>query len=251
MTMRSKTRLYVRDSLSEGAVIGCDHAQAHYLRSVLRMKPGNPVTLFNGRDGEWHASLEGLGKGWASLNVQDKLRNQAASPDIWLLFSPLKRSATDLVFQKATELGASRIQPVLTDRTNTERLKRERAEATVIEAAEQCERMDVPDIEETRKLTDILADWDRARPLYVCAEFGDARPAAQVFSDHPADGPGAILIGPEGGFNKTELEFLNDHSFITPISLGPRILRAETAALAALTCWQAVSGDWSHRPPHR
>ncbi|RED46152.1 16S rRNA (uracil(1498)-N(3))-methyltransferase [Aestuariispira insulae] len=251
MNIISKTRLYVTEALKEGAVVGCSSNQAHYLRSVLRLQAGDPVTLFNGEDGEWLGSIDGVGKGWASVSLERKLRDQAASPDLWLLFSPLKRSATDLVIQKATELGASRIVPVLTQRTNTERLKQDRAHATAIEAAEQCERLDVPEVTEIQKLTTFLSDWNEERLLYVCAEAGIADAVSKVFAAHQMDRPAAILIGPEGGFTEKELAFLNDRSFITPVSLGPRILRAETAALAALACWQSICGDWADRPPHR
>lgn len=251
MNIVSKTRLFVSEALQADAVVGVTPSQAHYLRSVLRLQPGDPVTLFNGKDGEWLGHIDGLGKGWASISLTEKLRNQADSPDLWLLFSPLKRSATDLVFQKATELGASHILPVTSERTNTERLKQERAVATVVEAAEQCERLDIPDIAKPAKLTEVIDAWDPTRHLYICAEAGIADPAAEVFSKHEKTQPAAILIGPEGGFSQRELEFLNDHSFITPISLGPRVLRAETAALAGLTCWQAICGDWRDRPPHR
>ncbi|WP_259782064.1 16S rRNA (uracil(1498)-N(3))-methyltransferase [Aestuariispira ectoiniformans] len=251
MNIVSKTRLFVSDALQADAVVGVTPPQAHYLRSVLRLQPGNPVTLFNGADGEWLGHIDGLGKGWASISLTEKLRDQADSPDLWLLFSPLKRSATDLVFQKATELGASRILPVTSERTNTERLKLERAVATVVEAAEQCERLDIPEIAKPAKLTDVIDAWDESRHLYVCAEAGIADPASEVFAKAEKSSPSAILTGPEGGFSQRELEFLNDHSFITPISLGPRVLRAETAALAGLTCWQAICGDWRNRPPHR
>lgn len=251
MNVISKTRLYVSEALQDGAVVGVTHAQAHYLRSVLRLQAGDPVTLFNGTDGEWLGKIDGLGKGWASISLAEKLRDQEDSPDLWLLFSPLKRSATDLIFQKAAELGASRILPVTCERTNTERLKQERAFATVTEAAEQCERLDIPAIDKPAKLTDIIDGWDASRHIYLCAEAGIADPASEVFAKAEKAQPSAILVGPEGGFSQRELEFLNDHSFITPISLGPRVLRAETAALAGLTCWQAICGDWRDRPPHR
>ena len=251
MNIISKTRLYVTEDLTADAVVGVNPQQAHYLRSVLRLKAGDPVTLFNGRDGEWLGDIDGVGKGWASISVSEKLRDQQAGPDLWLLFSPLKRSATDLVIQKATELGTARIQPVFTERTNTERLKQDRALATALEAAEQCERLDLPEVGEPAKLTQILSGWDETRQLFICAELGAADPVAQVFGAFEPGRPAALLIGPEGGFSEKELAFLNDRSFITPVSLGPRILRAETAAISALACWQSICGDWAERPAHR
>ncbi len=254
--MATSTRLFVPDALADGAVVGASPDQAHYLRSVLRFKGGEEVHLFNGRDGEWAARVEGLGKGWASLAVESQRRAQQASPDLWLLYAPIKRARHDFVIQKAVELGVSRIAPVRTRRTQVERVKEERLEANIVEAAEQCERLDVPVLEAPKSLERWLDDWPADRRLIVAAEHGAAPPIAEALAaarDAPdPDRPAwAILIGPEGGFSDAELETLRDLAFVMPVGLGPRILRAETAALTAIAVWQSVLGDWGTRPPDR
>lgn len=254
--MATATRLYVPDPLAAGAVVGASAEQAHYLRSVLRMKGGEEVLLFNGRDGEWSARIEGLGKGWASLAVEAQRRPQTAEPDVWLLFAPIKRARLDFLLQKAVELGASRIAPVLTQRTQVERVKTERLVANAIEAAEQCERLDAPQVDAPRALDAWLDAWPADRRLLLCAEAGAAPPIADALAAHRAQPDAerphwAILCGPEGGFTNAELELLRELSFVTPVGLGPRILRAETAGLAALAVWQSVMGDWGSRPPDR
>ncbi|MEQ8603025.1 MAG: 16S rRNA (uracil(1498)-N(3))-methyltransferase [Marivibrio sp.] len=251
--MASATRLFVEQDLNAGAVVGASADQAHYLRSVLRMKGGEPVLLFNGRDGEWSARIDGLGKGWASLKVLEKRRDQTASPDLWLLFAPIKRARHDFLIQKATELGCARISPVLTRRTQVERVKDERLRANAIEAAEQCERLEAPQVDAPRKLQDWLDAWPADRRLLVAAESGDAPPLAEALAAEPdPDRPRwALLIGPEGGFAQDELESLRQLAFVTPVGLGPRVLRAETAALAAIAVWQSAAGDWGSRPPGR
>ena len=242
---RPVTRLHVEDDLAEGASVGLDHARAHFLRSVLRLGPGAPLALFNGRDGEWAATIEGLGKGWASLSVGGRRREQAGTPDLWLAFAPIKRARIDFLAEKATELGVARLLPVTTRHTAVSRVNRDRLAANAREAAEQCERLTVPAVEEPRDLFALLGDWPAERRLLVCAEAGPARPIASVLAE-AAEGPGgpwAILTGPEGGFAQSELDALRKLPFVTAIGLGPRILRADTAALAALACWQAVLGD--------
>ncbi|WP_420547805.1 16S rRNA (uracil(1498)-N(3))-methyltransferase [Curvivirga sp.] len=250
MTPKAETRLFIDTPLFEAASVSLDQGQAHYLRSVLRLQIGAKLILFNGQDGEWIAEITDLGKKNGSAQVIDKLREQEFSPDVWLLFAPLKKTATDLVFQKATELGVSAIKPVITKHSNTERMKLERAQAIVIEAAEQCERLDVPEVQNPSKLEAILAEWPEDRHLFVCAEAGPANAAEKVFVAHQGE-KAAILIGPEGGFAVSELEFLSNQPFISMVGLGPRVLRAETAVLSALSCWQAFCGDWQSRPPHR
>ena len=250
MTPKAETRLFVDAPLSGQASIPLEQGQAHYLRAVLRLQVGAKLVLFNGQDGEWLAEITDLGKKSGLALVTEKLREQTQSPDLWLLFAPLKKAATDLVFQKATELGVSAIKPVITKHSNTERMKLERAQAIVIEAAEQCERLDVPSVDIPSKLEAILADWPEDRRLFVCAEAGPANSLEKVFVAHQGE-KAAILIGPEGGFAVSELEFLSNQSFISLIGLGPRVLRAETAVLSALSCWQAFCGDWQSRPPHR
>lgn len=240
------TRLYVEEALAEGQVLGLDHARSHFLRSVLRLRAGAFLALFNGRDGEWLAELEGLGKGWASLALRARLREQTREPDLWLVFAPIKRARIDFLAEKATELGVSRLLPAMTRRTNVERVNVDRLAANVREAAEQTERLSVPEVAEPRSLAAILGDWPAERPLIACAEAGEAVPIADHLAGWPRDAeqPAAILTGPEGGFAEEEFALLRRHPQVTLVSLGPRILRADTAALAALACWQAWAGDW-------
>lgn len=251
MSSSIETRLFVEEPLAEGAVIGLDHARAHYLRSVLRLAPGAAIALFNGRDGAWRARLEGLGKGWASLQVESLLQPQAPEPDLWLCFAPIKRARLDFLAEKATELGASRLQPVMTQHTIVTRVNGERLAANAREAAEQCERLSVPEVRAPAKLTELLAGWPAERRLYLCAEAGAARPIAEALlaAAQEPPRPAAFMTGPEGGFSPAELDALANQSFVVPVGLGPRILRADTAAIAALASWQAILGDGKERPP--
>jgi len=250
MADRPRTRLYVAAGLAEGVPVGLAPQQAHYLRSVLRLAPGQPVLLFNGRDGEWLARIAGLGKGWASLEPVERTRAQAAGPDLWLCFAPIKRTRIDLVAEKASELGVARIQPVLTRHTDAARVNVERLRLNAVEAAEQCERLDVPEVCEPVTLDALLAGWPDGRALIVAAERGAAPPIAAVAPGF-AGRPAALLIGPEGGFAKSELDHMADLPFAHAVGLGPRVLRADTAAVAALACWQSLAGDWTQRPAHR
>lgn len=248
---RPRFRLFVEADLSEGASLDLPQAQAHYLGTVMRARDGEAVALFNGRDGEWRAEIDSVSKKAASLTVAGRMRPQATEPDVWLCFAPLKKDATDMVVQKAAELGASRLQPVMTARTNAARFNIDRARANAIEAAEQCERLTVPEVAEPVSLPDLLAGWpERApgRPLFIADETG----RGTALPDAATGVEGAIaafLIGPEGGFAQSELDHLRSLDFVVPVGLGPRILRAETAALAALTVWQAVRGDWRSGGP--
>ena len=250
---RIETRLYLDEDLDEGRTLGLDHARAHYLRSVLRLARGAELALFNGRDGEWLARLDGLGKGWASLTVGQRLRAQDTSPDLWLVFAPIKRARIDFLAEKATELGVARLLPVFTRHTAVGRVNVERLAANAREAAEQCRRLSVPEVAEPRELFALLSDWPAERRLLLCSEAGEARPIAEVLAElaesGAAAGPAAVMTGPEGGFAPDELDALTKLPFVTPVGLGPRILRADTAALAALACWQAVLGDGRRRPP--
>ncbi|WP_366657564.1 16S rRNA (uracil(1498)-N(3))-methyltransferase [Fodinicurvata sp. EGI_FJ10296] len=241
-TTKSKCRLFVAAELDAGATIETDPGHAHYLRAVLRGKPGDPVTLFNGRDGEWSAEIAALAKTSAQLTVRAQRRPQTVSPDLTLCFAPLKKAALDVLIVKATELGATRLKPVFTDHTDVTRLNTERIAANLREAAEQCERLDVPAIDDGRRLEDLLRDWPRERPLLACAARREAPSIGTVASEVGA--PAAILVGPEGGFAERELDLLAELPFVHPVGLGPRILRAETAAITALACWQAVAGDF-------
>lgn len=248
----AKTRLYVEDDLGDGRTVGLNASQAHYLKHVLRLSASDRVALFNGRDGEWLASIDAIGRGWGSLNIECRLRDQSEEPDLWLLFAPIKRARLDFLVQKAVELGVSHIIPVTTERTEVRRLNVERHRTNVIEAAEQCERLTLPSFSEPRSLTATLASFPEDRTLAVCAERGDAPMLDDVFrAPDAAAHRWAILCGPEGGFAERELDALAKLPFISLVSLGPRILRAETAVLSAVACWQAALGDWRQRPPER
>lgn len=241
------TRLFVEEALTEGQILGLDSARAHFLRSVLRLRPGASLALFNGCDGEWRAEVEGLGKGWASLALCERLREQSREPDLALVFAPIKRARIDFLAEKATELGVAKLLPAMTRRTSVERVNVARLAANAREAAEQTERLSVPEVAEPRALSAILSDWPEDRPLIACAEAGDALPIAEYLAAWPRDAmqPAAILTGPEGGFAPEEFALLQRHPKVEMVSLGPRILRADTAALAALACWQAWAGDWA------
>jgi 16S rRNA (uracil1498-N3)-methyltransferase len=235
-------RLFVPDALAEGAEIAATPAQAHYLGTVLRHGPGAPLRLFNGRDGEWGARLAAIRKDRATLVVETRTRLQAPEPDLWLVFAPLKRDATDLVVEKATELGAAALLPVFTERTNTARLNPDRLRAIATEAAEQCERLTVPHLAEPRRLADLLAGWPAGRRLVAALERADAP------SPTPSAGPTALLVGPEGGFAPAEATLLLRHPAVRPVSLGPRVLRAETAAIVGLALLQFAAGSYEATP---
>lgn len=249
-------RLFVEDDLAAGAGVELDRDRAHYLRNVLRATAGETVGLFNGRDGEWRARIASLGKNAAALAVETQIRAQAAEPDLWLVFAPVKRARIDFIAEKATELGASALAPVMTRRTVVARVNTDRLRANAVEAAEQTERLSVPVIHEPVTLERLLADWPRERRILLCAEAGAARPLAEVLSElasgsQEASEPWAVMTGPEGGFAPAELDGLSNLPFVTAVGLGPRILRADTAALAALACFQAILGDGRVRPPVR
>ncbi|HSK39128.1 MAG TPA: 16S rRNA (uracil(1498)-N(3))-methyltransferase [Arenibaculum sp.] len=255
MDHRVETRLYVEEPLAEGQVVGLGHERAHYLRTVLRLERGALVALFNGRDGEWLARIDGVGKGWCSLAVQHRTRGQDGAADLWLLFAPVKRTRIDFIAEKASELGCSVVWPVLTRHTDVARVNVDRLRANAVEAAEQCERLTVPELRGPERLDRVLGGWPQGRILFLCAEAGDARPVAEAMALH-RNAPAAVLVGPEGGFTQEELDGLRKLAFVVPVGLGPRILRADTAALAVLACWQALAGDWTadgqdNRPPFR
>jgi 16S rRNA (uracil1498-N3)-methyltransferase len=237
-----KTRLYVTGDLGVNGTVALDEGQAHYLLHVLRARAGNRVLLFNGRDGEWLAEIAAAGKRGVTATCLKQTQVQAGAPDIWLAFAPVKKTPSDYLVQKATELGASVLQPVFTHRTIVARINDERMAANAIEAAEQSARLSVPEICAAVSLDRLVASWPKERRLFFCDEGGDAKPLAEAARG--ASGPAAILTGPEGGFDRSEREMLRALPFVTPVTLGPRILRADTAALAALAVWQSVCGDW-------
>ncbi|HVY90602.1 MAG TPA: 16S rRNA (uracil(1498)-N(3))-methyltransferase [Hyphomonadaceae bacterium] len=252
--MSATPRLYVAPDLAEGMEFAVDSDQAHYLTRVMRLAPGAAVRVFNGRDGEFEARLASSTKSTATLKAGARMREQAPGADLWLLFAPLKKARTDLVVEKAVELGVSEIRPVLTERTDADTVRTDRLKRITIEAAEQTERLDVPDVLDAVKLDQALAGWDKDRLLIYADEAGDdaakpwggpagrGRPLAEVARE-AIGAKAAILIGPEGGFNQTERARLRSLPYVKPITLGPRILRAETAAIAALALWQAIAGD--------
>jgi 16S rRNA (uracil1498-N3)-methyltransferase len=243
MTDPAAARLYVGPDLAEGAVIALDRAQTHYLRNVLRLAPGAAIALFNGRDGEFAAHIDRLAKNAATLSVGIRLRAQTAEPDLWLLFAPIKRQRIDILVEKAVELGVSALRPVLSRYTHVERVNLERLQAHAVEAAEQTERLSVPVVHAPVALDHLVAEWPAGRRLIVCAERRAVPPIAAALPVL-AGGAHAVLVGPEGGFADGELDGLLKLPFVTPVSLGPRVLRADTAAVAALACWQALIGDW-------
>ncbi len=250
---RIATRLYVADELAPGAALRLDPARAHFLRSVLRLGAGAHLAAFNARDGEWLARIEGLGKGWCALVVEAQRRAPEPEPDLWLVFAPIKRARMGFLAEKATELGCSVLQPVMTRRTARARVNCERLAANAREAAEQCGRLSVPEVRAPLDLGALIAGWPAGRRLLLCAESGPARPIAEVLAGvagvaREARAPWAVMTGPEGGYAESELDGLRNLPFVTPVGLGPRVLRSDTAALAALACWQAVLGDGRRRP---
>ena len=237
-----KIRLNVDADLATRATLGLTPSQAHYLQHVMRLKAGDELALFNGRDGEWRGRIDGFGKGWCSVAVLAQLRRQVGEPDLWLVFAPLKRARIDYLAQKATELGATQLRPVITQLTAMRRVNTDRLRANAVEAAEQCGRLVVPAVFAPTDLSALLADWPADRRLMFCDERGGAPVAGAL--QGATGGPWAVLAGPEGGFTPAERDHLRGLPFVTPVGLGPRMLRAETAALAALSLWQAHLGDW-------
>jgi 16S rRNA (uracil1498-N3)-methyltransferase len=230
----SSIRLHTESRLEAGATIPATPAQAHYLANVMRRHPGDRIRLFNGADGEWTATLADLRRDRCTFAIGGQLRPQTTEPDIWLAFALLKRSQTDLVVQKATELGAAALLPLFTTRTNADRTNLARLQAIATEAAEQSERLSVARVHPPCALSAALATWPQDRPLFACVErFDGPRLLA-------ADAPAGLLIGPEGGFTDAELDALRARPFVVPVTLGPRVLRAETAAIVGLALLQAA-----------
>lgn len=248
MAIRDLTseRLFVEDDLAAARLLELAPPQAHYLTAVLRLRPGAQLLVFNGRDGEWVATLAETKKRGATLTVEHQTRPQEVSPDIDYLFAPLKRSRLDYMVQKATEMGAARLRPVITERTVAERVNSDRMRANVIEAAEQCGILQVPVVAPPAKLDDVLDDWDEARRLIYCDEHEQLSDPIETLAK-VVPGPLAVLIGPEGGFSPRERNRLVGKPYVVPLSLGPRIMRADTAAVAALALVGAVLGDWRRR----
>jgi len=233
--------LFIDHPLAQGQEIELDADQAHYLSSVMRQGAGDEILVFNGRDGEWLARIGRIAKRGGMLAALRQTAPQLDPPDLWLVFAPIKKARTDFIVEKAAEMGAARILPVQTDHTNAERIRQDRLQAHAVEAAEQCGGTFVPEVGDLVPLSRLLDGWDGARRI-LWADEALAGPA-QVLSGLPG-GPWAILIGPEGGWSESERKRLAAMDCVTRIALGPRILRADTAAVAAMTLWQAGLGDW-------
>jgi 16S rRNA (uracil1498-N3)-methyltransferase len=255
-----RVRLFVGADLAEGRSLALTDAQAHYLANVMRLGPGDPVRVFNGRDGEWLGRIERMQRA-AALRLEQRLRAQQAEGGPWLVFAPVKKSATDYIVEKATELGAGRILPVMTERTIAARVPLARMQATAIEAAEQCGRLTLPDVAAPCTISQLVADWPRERPLLLAhpPDSGRAEPVVQAISAVAASAPAStrpaagLLVGPEGGLTHGEVDVLASLPCAKVVHLGPRTLRAETAVAALLACWQSLAGDWRDggTPPRR
>jgi 16S rRNA (uracil1498-N3)-methyltransferase len=237
---KSSPRLYVSDDLIADQSITLSTDQSHYLIRVMRRHAGDAVILFNGRDGEWRGIITDAHKSTCRLMLDGQLREQLSEPDIWLAFAPIKKARMDFLIEKSVELGVAQLLPVMTQNTDVNRLNRDRLQATAIEAAEQCERLSIPKIHEPYAFDAFLDNWPRDRRLLYLDETGHGATINEVLSSASEDG---FLVGPEGGFSAEELAQLQSLDFAHAINLGPRILRAETAALAALSLWQSIWGD--------
>ena len=242
-------RLYVEHPLSPAQRVPLSRDQAHYLFNVMRMAVGDTVILFNGADGEWQASIAETGKKGGVLVCDTQTRPQTSPPDLWLLCAPIRKERMTFAVEKAVELGVSKIIPVQTDFTQgANRVRQDKLQATAIEAAEQCERLSIPKVTDVQKLNTLLSHWDAPRKILHCDEgMADVTNQTGLSQFSRPAGPWAVLIGPEGGFSPAEKEYFGTVSkdTIVPIGLGPRISRAETAAVAALTLWQSTLGDWA------
>jgi 16S rRNA (uracil1498-N3)-methyltransferase len=242
-TIGRAPRLYVDTRLVSGVSIRLAAGQAHYLRSVLRLDGGAAVAIFNAADGEWLSRIAESSNKAVRLTVEYQLREPGPEVDLWLVFAPIKHARLDWLVEKATELGVSALLPVWTAHTQAERVNLERLRVRAIEAAEQSERLSIPELRPPEKLGPLLAGWPPERRLIVCDETGGGEPLGEAAARLPS-GPAALFIGPEGGFDQRELDAIAKLSFVSRVGLGPRVLRAETAALAALAVYQAIAGDW-------
>lgn len=238
--MKPKIRLYVDHPLGEGQQVSLTREQAHYLFGVMRLGTGDRVGLFNGADGEWASVVLDAGKRGGTLCCEAQSASQALPPDLWLVFAPIKKTRTDFIVEKAVEMGVREILPVQTEFTNSERIRQDRLQAHAVEAAEQCGGTFVPRVHDLQRLDRVLADWDSTRRIMFC----DETQAGQTPGLPQFHGPWAVLIGPEGGFSDAERQRLHGAEHAFSVALGPRILRADTAAVAALALWQSSLGDW-------
>ena len=241
---KGKARLYVENELSPNVQFVLDKDQAHYLNRVMRCNAGDPIDVFNGQDGEWQCHISQISKANAELTVNIQTRRQISTNGPWLAFAPVKKTRTDFIVEKATELGVSALIPIFTVNTATSRVNAERLQAIAIEAAEQCRRLDVPKVHSAQTLQSFLDGPLLNRTLFVLNETGNGRPLPTIIKSEKKTPDACFVVGPEGGFQTTELDALGKLPFVTMGGVGPRILRAETAALAALSCWQALTGAW-------
>ena len=244
-------RLFLRAPLAADARVELDRDQMNYLVNVLRLRDHADILVFNGSDGEWHAKLASIGRRVWALDIATQARPQTPAPDLRYLFAPLKQARLDYMIQKAVEMGAGRLTPVITRHTQITRVNRDRVEANAIEAAEQCGILSIPKIDDPLALPSLLDGWDSARRIIFCDE-GDGRTDPVALLSRLPPSPLAVLVGPEGGFAEDERQTLRALPFVTAIPLGPRILRADTAAVAAFVVVQAILGDWRNGPsaPH-
>ena len=238
---QSAPRLHVETQLGEGVVVSIDGNPAHYLIAVMRVRPDDIVLLFDGRSGEWAARARDIRKRDLVLECVAQTKGPETVADFWLCCAPIKKGRIDLIAERACELGVAKLQPVLTRRAVVDKLNLDRLHAHLVEAAEQCGRTALPELSAMVKLDGLLRDWPQARHLFFADETGGA-PMTEAFATHP--GAAAFLIGPEGGFDPAEREAIRAHPQAVPVSLGPRILRAETAAIAATAAWMTINGDW-------
>jgi len=243
---KNKTRIYTEKKLILGQMIEISSAKFHHVSRVLRIKKGDTVSLFNSLDGEFLAEIVSLKKKSYDAEIVKKVRAGDSQNDIWILFAPIKKIRLDFLVEKVTELGVSGIYPVFTRNTIISRVSQQRMENYAISASEQTDRLSVPEVFPSAKLAEIINHWPQGRKLLVCDETGNGKSIIDALSMKIFNNVSqwAILIGPEGGFEKTEIAFLADQNFVTLVSLGPRLLRSDTAAIAALSCWQSVHGDW-------
>lgn len=248
MKKKTKIRLFVETPLNSGFAVTLDESQSHYLCNVMKCMNGDEILGFDNQNGEFLCVIKNANKKAVVIEVLKQTQNYITPPDVCLLFAPVKKDQTDFIIQKATELGALKIIPVITERTIAEKVKLERFKAQAIEAAEQSRRVDVPEIMEAMSLNKSLSSWDENRKLYFMDESGMGRDIFAAFSQAKTLGISkvAILTGPEGGFSEEEFAMLRKMKFAEAVSMGKRILRAETAVAAALACWQAIAGDWQN-----
>ena len=241
---KPKIRLYVDKKISEKQEVELSETQRHYLQNVMRLSIGDIIRIFDGISGEYDAGIEVLNKKTCFLQVKEKIKEYVSSPDIWLIFAPVKKEQTDFIIEKSVELGVSKLIPIITDYGISQKINKERYKSRAIEAAEQCRRLDVPQVEDIKSLSDIINNWPQDRDLFFMDESGVGNDIFSVFSQDKRNSKAAILIGPEGGFSPQEMDILHNNAFAISVSMGHRILRAETAAVSALSCWQAMTGDW-------